>query len=709
MKHKILIVDDRQENLFALEEILEELPSEVEVVKALSGNEAVAQTISNHFALILMDVQMPGMNGFEAAEFIRRDKKNSSVPLIFVTAISKEKRYVFKGYEAGAVDYLFKPLDEEILLGKVKIFLELASQRHELQKTLNELSRLHQRHRLMLDCAAEGILSLDSSGDISFANPAAQRILQMKENDLVGTALHDYLICTHDTGEAPHAWEETPIYKSINQGLVFHKDDCQFQTSVKGSFPVEFSCAPLQGDHGLDGAVLMFQDIGKRKQAEEKLLELANNDPLTGLANRNVFPTFQVKAMARAKRTQQNLAVLFLDLDNFKTINDTHGHDAGDILLQSVAKRLLGCARESDLVARLGGDEFAIILENCSESGASDVAQKILISMESPHLLVDSEVIVTTSIGIAMFPNSGDTPEEINKAADAAMYIAKQEGRNNYQFFSPESQSQIMARQQLVIWLRSATKNFSFDINYQPQVDMATGEIVALEALLRWQHDELGAVSPSKFIPLAEEFGMIKTIGEWVLKNACQTHTSWVHAGRNSVNFKLAINVSSHQLKDEKFSQTIKHVLEKNRLSPQQLEIELTETAIMEDPQSSIATLEKIKALGVSASVDDFGTGYSSLSYLQRLPIDTLKIDLVFTRDIGKNQGSEQIIKAIIALAESLNLRLIAEGVETREQLAFLKNHGCNIMQGYYFSHPLSTETITSQLTKHGKILINTP
>ena len=707
MIHRILIVDDRQENIIALEETLEELGNDVQFVRALSGNEAVAHTINRDFALILMDVQMPDMDGFEAAELIRKDKKNGQVPIIFVTAISKEDRYVFKGYHAGAVDYLFKPLDQEILLSKVKVFLELARQRQELERTLAELSQLHQRHQLMLDCAAEGVLGIDRAGMIIFANPAARSILHIEENDLIGAPLNDFLTGGQEkNGECP-AWEASGLYAALNRGQVVHNDDDIFRTFQEDSTPVAFSCAPIQGGDCFDGAVLIFQDISKRKQMEQQLLDLANNDPLTGLANRNVFASFQARAMARARRAGNEVAVLFLDLDNFKIINDTLGHDTGDLLLQSVAKRLMDCRRESDLVVRLGGDEFALILEDCSPEGASHVAENILRSLDSPHLLNGNEIFASTSIGIAISTNAGDTPEEINKAADAAMYNAKEQGRNNYQFFDPQMHRQAIERLEFETELRSAVEEGSFDVHYQPQIDMATGEIVALEALLRWEHNKFGTVFPAKFIPIAEKCGLISSLGEWVLDNACQTHAGWIQNFNGTVNLRVAINVSIRQLKDKEFFSTIKKVLSRSKLSPSHLEIEVTESTVMDDPKTSIDVLGKIQALGVRIAIDDFGTGYSSLSYLQRLPIDTVKIDLSFIRDIGIESGNEKIIKVIIALAKSLNMRLIAEGVETREQLDFLVKHGCNLMQGYYFSHPLSSQVISDQIAEHGRILVN--
>ena len=370
------------------------------------------------------------------------------------------------------------------------------------------------------------------------------------------------------------------------------------------------------------------------------------------------------------------------------------GHDAGDMLLKSVAKRLTTRMRENDLVARLGGDEFSIFIDECNSEDAARIAQSILDILASFHKLGSNEVFVSSSIGIAMCPETGDDPESIFKSADTAMYHAKKMGRNNFQFFSPELHSETMDRIHLESDLRRALKQNEFTLFYQPKVDMED-RVVGLEALIRWKHNKLGMISPDKFISVAEKTGIITSISEWVLYTACMKVREWQKFfGLSTMSATIAVNISLKDLKQKSILDTIQETLSATGMDPRYLEIELTESSIMDDPKATIILLEEIHKLGIRISVDDFGTGYSSLSYLKRLPIDAIKIDMSFVRGIGKDSNDEEIIKTIITLANSLGLQSIAEGVETEEQISFLKAHKCDHMQGYYYSRPLPPEEI---------------
>ena len=439
------------------------------------------------------------------------------------------------------------------------------------------------------------------------------------------------------------------------------------------------------------------EEIEVRKQAEEQLVQLARYDSVTGLANRTLLREGLLRALAKTRRNHKTFALIFLDLDHFKDINDTMGHDVGDLLLKSVADRLKGRVRENDLVVRMGGDEFAILSDDCTPDGAAHIAQGILEVLDPFHKLGNNEVFVSSSVGIAMYPDAGEDPESICKSADTAMYLAKTTGRNNYQFYSQELHEQTVKRIHLENDLRRALDQNEFALFYQPKVSM-NGKVIGMEALIRWQHSKLGVISPAKFIPLAEKTGLISPISEWVLHTACMQIREWEKNNYLSQDATLAVNVSLRQLKQDSFWDTLQGILSATELDPRYLELELTESAIMDHPEATIVLLERIHQLGARIAIDDFGTSYSSLNYLKRLPIDAIKIDMSFIHGIGKDRDDEEIIKVIISLARSLGLQSVAEGVETKEQITFLHEHKCDCLQGYYFCRPLPAEVATQFL-----------
>lgn len=440
----------------------------------------------------------------------------------------------------------------------------------------------------------------------------------------------------------------------------------------------------------------LMQMMTERKQAH--LYHLAHYDALTGLPNRLLFEDRLTQALVQARRSGQLVALLFLDLDRFKIINDTFGHAVGDLLLKAVANRLSESVRESDTVARMGGDEFTLIFSGLHEpQDAGQIAHLILEVMAKPFTLEGHEVPVSTSIGITLYPldNNGVDKEKsaievLLKNADTAMYKAKDQGKNNYQFFTAEMNVATLERLLLENDLRKGLENNEFILHYQPRIHCADGSVSGMEALVRWRHATLGLVPPAKFIPLAEETGLIVPIGIWVLRTACAQTKAWIDAGMKPL--RVAINLSARQFKHANLIESIKTVLEETGLSPKYLEVELTESLAMEDVKQTIVTLNALNALGVSIAIDDFGTGYSSLSYLKRFPVDFLKIDRSFVRDIGTSSDSSVIAKTIIAMAHNLQLEVVGEGVETAEQLDFLRRHECEEVQGYLFSRPLPAE-----------------
>jgi diguanylate cyclase (GGDEF)-like protein len=687
----ILIVDDLPENLLVIESILAKV--DAQLVTAASGHEALMKILQIPFSLILLDVQMPGMDGCETAEYIRKNQDTRHIPIIFVTALNAEKQ-IFKGYESGAVDYLIKPINPHVLLSKVNVFLEIDRQRLELEELVKQ-------HQLLLNCAGEGIIGIDSNGYITYANPEAASILQGELDNIVDSHIHKFLTDPSEKIKEKN-WKNSPILEKFLEKKIIREPDSLFWRASGKSFPVSFTCAALNNNReSFIGGVIVFSDISIKKEIEKQLLQLANFDCLTNLANRAVFNDFLSREINQAERYNRIIALLFVDLDNFKVINDSKGHDIGDLLLKKVASRLSSCVRGGDLVSRTGGDEFAVVLSDIAKpEDAARVAENIQNSLRKVFRLGSYEIFVTASIGIAVFPGVGKEPEDLTKAADIAMYHAKEHGRNNFQFFAPEMQEKAMERMRLENDLREAINAEQLLLHYQPQIDAKSSRIIGLEALVRWEHPELGMIGPNRFIPIAEESGLIGEMGEWIMKTACQYNAKWQRKLKSPLTMTVAVNVSVRQLKRENFWKVIEAIISETNLKPENLDVELTESTVMDDPEEAIAVLDKIHGLGVKIAIDDFGTGYSSLSYLRRLPIDILKIDLSFVRNIGKNVHDETIIKTIIALAHSLDLKVVAEGVETQEHVEFLKKHECDVMQGYFFSRPLEPNMVNKLLAK---------
>ncbi|MEO8661486.1 MAG: EAL domain-containing protein [Bryobacteraceae bacterium] len=447
---------------------------------------------------------------------------------------------------------------------------------------------------------------------------------------------------------------------------------------------------PLAPGHP-GGAVVMHLDITERKQARSDLDHWANHDFLTGLPNRMLLHDRIDQAIHAAPSHKMQVAVLFLDLDGFKHINDSLGHPIGDKLLQSVAKRIEGCVGDSDTVSRQGGDEFVVLLPQADHwESAARIAGRILHSMAEAHNIDEHELHVTTSIGVSVYPEDGTDAETLIKNADTAMYQAKEKGRRSVQFFKSAMNVRAVERQFIEEGLRRAPERREFVLHYQPKIDLNTGTITGAEALIRWMHPTRGLISPAQFIPIAEECGLILPLVDWVLYEACRQVKAWVDTGLPEIT--VSVNVSAMQLRHENFLKDVFAILEETGLNPKSLELELTESVLMRDAEAAASSLQTLRGRGIRVGLDDFGSGYSSLSYLARFPIDTLKIDQSFVRGLSKSGADATIVTAIISMARILQLRVIAEGVETAEELAFLRAHHCDEVQGFYFSKPVSAD-----------------
>jgi len=533
----------------------------------------------------------------------------------------------------------------------------------------------------------EGFLVMDD-GRIDYANEAFCRISGYELTELLDLPSMNHLV----PEELRSAFSDRVSERMAD---VFGRDYFESAIIEREGRRIELEVALTIADlSDRQKVVVIVRDITKRKQAEEAVKRLAYYDSLTGLPNRVLFLDRLDHSLAHARRTENLIAIMVLDLDRFKLINDTLGHEVGDRIISMIADRLNACVRDCDTVARLEGDEFTIILTDVGDvAGAIRVAKRIIHALSIPFFVEEQELFVTTSIGISVFPNDGDNAADLMKKADAAMYRAKDQ-RNSYQLYTSNMNVVAAERLSLETSLRKAIEREELLLHYQPKVHLVTGQIVGAEALLRWQHPEHGMVSPGQFIPVAEETGLIVPITEWVVKTACNQLKAWRDEGLPAL--RMSVNLSGRHFKQEGLVALATEILVSTGVPPEQIEFELTESILMENVEVTIKTLKYLSFMGFQFSIDDFGTGYSSLSYLKRFPINTLKIDRSFVRDMASNQDDAAIVRAIIALARSLNLRLVAEGVETADQLAFLKDHGCDEMQGFYFSKPVPAEALRS-------------
>ena len=555
------------------------------------------------------------------------------------------------------------------------------------------------RAEIALNSISDAVICTDINGRVDYLNIAAEKITGWLRDEAYGRTIDEIF----------------NIINGITRLPAINPIDCVLQTDKPRGLPpdtvlikrdgsevaIEDSTSPIHNwDGQFTGVVIVFHDVSATKAMASKMAHLAQHDFLTNLPNRIQLNDRIAQAITLANRHHTHVALLFLDLDNFKHINDSLGHATGDKLLQSVTERLTECVRDSDTVSRQGGDEFVILLaETKSSEDAALLAQKILDAMQAMHSIGKSELHVTTSIGISVYPADGLDAETLLKSADTAMYYAKEKGRNNYQFFIAEMNTRAIERLIIESNLKLALEKQQFILYYQPKVNLNTGQMTGAEALLRWQHDEWGEVVPDIFVPIAEDSGLIVPIGRWVLRQACTQAKIWQDAGLQDIT--IAINISAQEFLQKDFVAGVRAVLIETGLEAQFLELEITESVLMHDAECSRTILMQLKKMGINLAVDDFGTGYSSLSYLQRFPIDVLKIDQSFVQNIESAKDDGIIVSAIISMGNSLKLKIVAEGVETTSQLAFLKARHCEEGQGYFFSHPLTADHFAALLLKN--------
>ena len=558
-----------------------------------------------------------------------------------------------------------------------------------------ELVQIGERYHTLFDNGTDAIALADAeTGELIDVNHAMEELVGWQKSEIIGKS--QKILHPPEPGAVSRSFEQHRTTRESEpiETQVINKDGTIREVEIKAS------------SMNFDGRKVLlgfFRDISERKRYEAQFEFQAAHDSLTGLANRSLLSDRIELSIAHSHRTHRWTSVMLLDLDRFKLVNDSLGHDAGDTLICEVANRLSHCLRPGDTAARLGGDEFAVVMSDLSdEKDTIQLAQKLLDSLNQPVLISGRQITISASLGIAICPRDGESPQMLIRNADAAMYRAKELSGNSFQFYSPEMNVRMLERLELENGLRRALERKEFELHFQPQINMAQGHITGAEALIRWNHPELGLIPPGDFIPLAEETGLIIPIGEWVIDTACAQIRTWRSQGLP--NIRVAINLSAAQFMQKNLPKLIAEAVHLNEIDTQCLELEVTESMVMSKPDEAILILKELKKIGIRISLDDFGTGYSSLSYLKRFPIDILKIDQSFVRDITFDPDDAAITKLVIDLAHSLNRKVIAEGVETEAQLLFLQNHHCDEMQGYFFSKPVPAIEMT-QMLAYGKHL----
>ena len=700
VRPRILIVDDEPLILEGLERLL--ATRKYDVVTANGGCDALIAIGKQQFDAVLLDLGMPDLNGAEVLRFIA--DRSADTPVIVVSGESTIDAAI-RALRGGAADFVRKPYEPEELLRRIDNILTRRRLEKENGHILQRLQQSEKWHRFLVNSSPDFIYTLDGEGRFTFVNERVESLLGYRSEDLLG---QHYAMLVHedDIARAEHIFNErrsgdrsarnTELRLKCNPGArrprLMNGRCKSVELTATGMYDEE--AGPFE--QRFVGSYGVAKDITERKQAEETVHFQAYHDLLTGLPNRALFRDHLGLMLAQGKRNQKQLAVLSLDLDHFKVINDSLGHTIGDELLLVVGARLRQCLREGDTLARLGGDEFAVLLPTLAERNDVDhICRKIIQVLSKPVYVKGHEIYISVSIGACVAPDDGDMIDGLIRQAEIAMYQAKTQGRSRLQFWESGMQAPYSERMQIEADLRRALSRNEFVLFYQPQVDAQTGAVKGFEALLRWWHPQRGLLTPADFIPVAEESGVIVPIGDWVLRQASAQLSEWRKAGMPPV--RLSVNISARQLENPDFVDSVMRAVQVYSLDGHQMELEITESLLMRDFEANAIKLGRLSAAGIRLAIDDFGTGYSSFKYLSRFPIHTLKIDQSFVQDLDREENVS-IVNAMIAMGRGMNLNVVAEGVETESQLRRLQQMQCHELQGYYYSPPMSSHEATQLL-----------
>jgi diguanylate cyclase (GGDEF)-like protein/PAS domain S-box-containing protein len=702
-KPRILLVDDEPRMLDSLCALLK--TNDYQLVTAGNGREALDQIAKGKFDLVILDMGLPDMSGHEVMDFI--NSGNTGTDVIVVSGNSDIDSAI-GALKRGAFEYLRKPYAREELLKTVDNALKQRALAAENRRYAWQINNSEKVYRYFVENSPDIIYTLNEEGLFTFVNERAQVLLGFTRDELIGKH-YSTLVHEDDIELAGYVFKERRVddraSRNVELRLKCHKGNYESRTFENTLLTISFSSMGMyalnqkKNNNAFIGTYGVARDITERKRAEELIAYQAYHDILTDLPNRALFKDRLGLSIIQSERKESKLAVMFIDLDRFKLVNDSMGHVRGDELLQQVAIRLKACLRRSDTLARMGGDEFILSIPDLTgRVDVVDIANKFIDCLEKPFLLGGQEVRISASIGIALYPDDGLTIDELVRRADLAMYHVKAQGKNGHAFYDgtmiDASHKKLMVEQDL----RHALERGELEMYYQPQVDVTTGKVVAAEALMRWNHPERGFLSPSEFLPFAEENGLIIHVSDWMLEAICSDLTEWNAAVTDPL--KVSLNLSPQYLDRGNFVEKLKKILSRYNISPEQLEVEITENIFISNPEHAIEQFNLLCKLGISIAIDDFGTGYSSLAYLQRFAIHTLKIDQSFVKEIHWENTHSPIILAIISIAKGLGLNVVAEGVETEIQARYLERAGCNIMQGYLYHHPLANKLLIKQLVQ---------
>jgi diguanylate cyclase (GGDEF)-like protein/PAS domain S-box-containing protein len=671
---RLMVVDDTPANLDLLVSMLETLGYEIGV--ATTGESALEIIPRLRPDLILLDVMLPGIDGYETCRRLKADEALREIPVIFITA-KTEIRDLKTGFETGAVDYIRKPIQREEVVARVRTHVHLRSLRERLSQHNRQLSAI-------LSVVMDGTFCVDMEGRISCVNPAALALLGYEEDELIGQSLG---LLSSELGGSSVSWQKSPIYDICMHGGEHYSERYYFKTRTYGEIPVEFTVSALTDLQGAAvGAIVAFRDITEKRDSQQQLISLLSTDQLTGLVNWGEFSKCLDETLADTRGDERQVLLLLVDIDDFRDINDSLGHDIGDQLLVMVAERFTGALVDEFVITRHGGDEFALFtVSDPGRMHAEELARWTMDLMKEPFLVQDNTIFLTISIGVVVNDTQLHSAKEMFRAADLALFQAKERGKGRYDFYSEDMQRKVLQRVQMTHSLREGLREGELMPYFQPIVDASSGLVIGAEALIRW-HAESGLVPPDQFIGVAESSGLIDEVGDLVLNEVCRHLKAWQPSALPLV---VGINVSAKQLRNREFPVRLQTILDRHGIPPSALSLELTESTLMDEPDEFVSMFGGFQEQDLDIAIDDFGTGFSSLSYLARMRVNTLKIDRSFVAQIGEDKAGETIIRTIIGMAHSLGLKVVGEGVETEQQQVFLRDHGCDMLQGYLFGKPM--------------------